>query len=245
MTPKACACRGQVVCVSADETWLEYDDRKARLGLPFFLFPGAVISRRNGAPRGSLSATKSAVLARNWWAVGLRGLIAIAFSIIVLLPRRPALGALIMMFAAYVASDGALAIVAGVRAMRRGELWQTLMLVEGATNIAVAGAVLIWPAMASVAFVHLASAWAIITGALLIAAARRLSLSHGRALLALAGVLSATWGALAAAWGLSPETSSQTLGWWLVGYALPFAAILMVLAGVLQRRNQQTYEAGK
>ena len=233
------------MCVSADETWLEYDDRKARLGLPFFLFPGAVISRRNGAPRGSLSATKSAVLARNWWAVGLRGLIAIAFSIIVLLPRRPALGALIMMFAAYVASDGALAIVAGVRAMRRGELWQTLMLVEGATNIAVAGAVLIWPAMASVAFVHLASAWAIITGALLIAAARRLSLSHGRALLALAGVLSATWGALAAAWGLSPETSSQTLGWWLVGYALPFAAILMVLAGVLQRRNQQTYEAGK
>src|SRR3984893_2532365 len=207
-------------------------------------FPALSFRRRNGGPRGSQSATKSAALARNWWAVGLRGLTAIAFSIIVLLPRRPALGALIMMFAAYVASDGALAIVAGVRAMRRGELWQTLML-EGATNIAVAGAVLIWPAMASVAFVHLASAWAIITGALLIAAARRLSLSHGSALLALAGVLSATWGALAAAWGLSPETSSQTLGWWLVGYALPFAAILMVLAGVLQRRNQQAYKAGK
>src|ERR1700730_10293259 len=206
-------------------------------------FPALSFRRRNGGPRGSQSATKSAALARNWWAVGLRGLIAIAFSIIVR-PRRPALGALIMMFAAYVASDGALAIVAGVRAMRRGELWQTLML-EGATNISVAGAVLIWAAMASVAFVHLASAWAIITGALLIAAARRLSLSHGSALLALAGVLSATWGALAAAWGLSPETSSQTLGWWLVGYALPFAAILMVLAGVLQRRNQQAYKAGK
>jgi hypothetical protein len=42
--------------------------------------------------------------------------------------------------------------------MRRDEFWQTLIL-EGATNLALVGAVLIWPAMAEVAFVRLTSAW--------------------------------------------------------------------------------------
>jgi hydrogenase/urease accessory protein HupE len=98
-----------------------------------------------------------------------------------------------------------------------GELWQTLIF-EGATNLALVGAVLIWPAMAAVAFVRLTSAWAIVTAALLLAAARRLSLSHGRWLLALAGVVSGVWGALAATVG--PSSARE----WLIGYSLPFAA---------------------
>ena len=72
---------------------------------------------------------------------------------------------------------------------------------EGAANLMVAGAVLIWPAMAAVAFVRVTSAWAIVTGALLLAAARRLARSHGRWLLGLAGALSASSGALAASVG--------------------------------------------
>jgi uncharacterized membrane protein HdeD (DUF308 family) len=100
------------------------------------------------------------------------------------------------------AADGALAIVSGLRAMRCDEFWQTLIF-EGAINLALVGGVLIWPAMAAMAFVRLTSAWAIVTGALLLAAARRLSLSHGRWLLALAGVVSGVWGALAATVGPS------------------------------------------
>jgi len=124
--------------------------------------------------------------------------------------------------------------------MRRDEFWQTLIF-EGATNLALVGAVLIWSAMAAVAFVRLTSAWAIVTGALLVAAARRLSLSHGRWLLALAGVVSGVWGALAATVGPSSGSVPEgTMGWWLIGYSLPFAAILLVLAGLLQRRHVQS-----
>jgi uncharacterized membrane protein HdeD (DUF308 family) len=181
----------------------------------------------------------SAALARNWWAVGLRSLVAVAFAIaVILLLPRSTLGTLVLLFAAYLAADGALAIVAGVRAMRRGELWQALMF-EGAANLMFAGAVLIWPAMAAVAFVRLTSAWAIVTGALLLAAARRLARSHGRWLLVLAGALSATWGALAAAVGASAGSTPETMGWWLVGYALPFAIILLALAGLLQWRDRK------
>ena len=53
---------------------------------------------------------------------------------------------------------------------------------------------------------------------LIFAAARRLSLSHGHWLLALAGVVSGVWGALAATVG--PSFARE----WLIGYSLPFAA---------------------
>jgi uncharacterized membrane protein HdeD (DUF308 family) len=192
--------------------------------------------------RRSRSDTMSAGLARNWRAVGMRAGLAVLFAITVLLLPRPTLGVLVLTFAAYVAADGAMAIVAGIRAMRRGELWQTLIF-EGAVNISVAGVVLAWPAMAAVAFVRLTSVWAILTGALLLAAARRLSLSHGRWLLALAGVVSGVWGVLAAAVGPSSESTPETIAWWLVGYALPFAVMLLALAGLLQRRHQQSIRA--
>jgi uncharacterized membrane protein HdeD (DUF308 family) len=110
---------------------------------------------------------------------------------------KPTLGAFVLAFAAYVAADGAMALVTGIRAMRRGELWQTLIF-EGAVNLSVTGVVLVWPAMAAVAVVRLTSVWAIVTGALLLAAARRLSVAHGRWLLALAGMISIVWGVLAA-----------------------------------------------
>jgi uncharacterized membrane protein HdeD (DUF308 family) len=180
----------------------------------------------------------SAGLARNWWAVGLRALLAVVLVISVVLLPRPTLGALTMMFAAYLAADGALAVVSGLRAMRHGERWLALIF-EGATNPAVAGGVLIWPALAAMAFVSLTSAWAIITGALLLAAARRLSISHGRWLLVLAGTVSAVWGVLAVTVELSTDTTPDAMTWWLIGYALPFAVTLLVLAALLQRRDSE------
>jgi uncharacterized membrane protein HdeD (DUF308 family) len=103
-----------------------------------------------------------------------------------------------------------MALVAGIRAMRRGELWQTLIF-EGAVNLSVTGVVLVGPAMAAVAFVRLTSVWAIVTGALLLVAARRLSVAHGRWLLALAGMISVVWGVLAATVGPSSESAPEIL----------------------------------
>lgn len=192
--------------------------------------------------RNSRSAAMSAGLARNWWALGLRALVGVVLIVAVLLLPTPTLAAFILMFAAYVAADGALAIVSGLRAMRRGDVWQTLVF-EGAVNLILAGTVLIWPAMAAAAFVRLVSAWAIVTGALLLAAARRLARSFGRWLLAAAGVISGVWGALMAAVGPTSTSAPETIGWWLIGYALPFAATLLVLAGLLQRRHEQSSAA--
>jgi uncharacterized membrane protein HdeD (DUF308 family) len=194
-------------------------------------------SARKPETIGSLSAGMSAGLARNWWAVGLRGLAAVLFGFGVLALPSATRASLVLLFVAYVAADGIFAILAGTVAARRGERWQTLIL-EGATNLALAGAVLVWPAIAVLPLVALTAAWAVITGALLLAAARRLSGPHGHWVLTIAGAASAVWGALEATVGPSAASDPRSIGLWLVGYAVPFGAILLTLGFHLQRRHQ-------
>jgi uncharacterized membrane protein HdeD (DUF308 family) len=187
---------------------------------------------------GSLSAGMSPGLARNWWVVALRGAAAVLFGFGVLALPSATLASLILLFAAYVAADGAFAILAGTLAARRNERWAALIL-EGTANLALAGAVLVWPAIAIVPLVALTVRWAVVTGALLLAAARRLSGPHGRWVLASAGIASAAWGALEAAAGPSAASDPRSIGLWLIGYAVPFGAILLGLAVLLQRRQQK------
>jgi uncharacterized membrane protein HdeD (DUF308 family) len=169
----------------------------------------------------------------NWWAIGLRGVAAILFAITILSLPPEAVAPLVFLFAAYLAADGAFAILAGMRAPRWGSRWPILML-EGSVNLAAAVAVLVWQAVAAVALVQIATVWAVITGGLLLAAAHRLSTSEGRWILMLAGVVSASWGALVAAIGAS---DTRAIGLWLVGYALIFGGTLAALAGHWQRRR--------
>src|SRR5258708_684264 len=96
-------------------------------------------------------------MAHNWWAIGLRGGAAILFAIILLSLSPQAVAPLVMLFAAYVAADGAFAILAGMRAARWGYRWPMLML-EGSVNLAAAGAVLVWQAVAVVPLVQIATA---------------------------------------------------------------------------------------
>jgi len=108
---------------------------------------------------------------------------------------------------------------------------------EGSVNLGVAGVILIWPAIVVVPFLDLASAWAIVTGALMLAAARRLSLAHGQTLLLVAGIVSAGWGILVAGVGPSADDVAATRVW-LGTYALVFGAALLILAVRLRQRRE-------
>jgi uncharacterized membrane protein HdeD (DUF308 family) len=168
---------------------------------------------------------------RNWWAIGLRGAAAILFAITILSLPPQAVAPLVMLFAAYVAADGAFAILAGKR--RRGYR-VPMMIIEGSVNLAAAAAVLVWQAVAIVPLVQITTIWAMITGGLLLAAAHRLSGSEGRRILMLAGVVSASWGALVAVIGAN---NTRAMGLWLVGYALVFGVTLAALAVHWQRQQ--------
>ena len=174
----------------------------------------------------------SAGRSHNWWAIGLRGAAAILFAVTILSLPPQTVAPLVFLFAAYLTADGAFAIVSGMRAPRWGSRWPMLIL-EGSVNLAAAAAFLVWQSVAAVALVPIATAWAVITGGLLLAAAHRMSGSEGRWILVLAGVVSAGWGCLIAAFGAGDP---RAMGLWLVGYALIFGGTLTVLAGQWQRQ---------
>ena len=181
---------------------------------------------------GSTNDAMSALLARNWWVITLRGALAILFGIIALFLPEATMLALVLLFAAYMLVDGVLAIVAGVRAARRHDRWGWLIL-EGAIDLIAGGIAVVWPLVTIVAFVWLLAAWAIVSGVILFAASFRLNLAHGRWLMTLGGAISVVWGVLLILW---PLTGALVLTWWMAGYALLFGGVLLFLAFRLRRR---------
>jgi uncharacterized membrane protein HdeD (DUF308 family) len=166
------------------------------------------------------------VLARNWWALALRGLFAVLFGLVAFFFPGITLGALILLFAAYAAVDGIFAIVAGVRAAERHERWGALVL-EGLIGIAAAAVVIAWPALSLIVFVYIIAAWAIVSGAVLLATAIRLRHLHGEWLLAVNGIVSILLGVMLF---LSPIAGAIVLAWWIGAYALIFGIMLIVMA---------------
>ncbi|MFN5035515.1 MAG: HdeD family acid-resistance protein [Bradyrhizobium sp.] len=178
-------------------------------------------------------------LARNWWAIAIRATLAAGFAIGIFWGPAHTFAALVVIFAIYVAADGLAAIVAGLFRIRRRELWRSLVF-EGALNLFFSTAVLVWPAIAATAFVSLASIWAVATGALLLAAARRTPESYIQGLLALVGLVSIVWGVLISIVGSSSDGAANTFAGWLMGYLLCFAVALVVLSGVLRHQHRRS-----
>ena len=90
--------------------------------------------------------------------------------------------------------------------------------------------------MTVLAFVLLVAAWAIVSGALMTAAAFRLNVSHGRWWLVLGGLLSLAYGALLVA---TPLIGAIVLTWWMGAYAIAFGVALVILSFKLRSRQQQ------
>jgi uncharacterized membrane protein HdeD (DUF308 family) len=144
------------------------------------------------------------------------------------------LTALVLLFSAYMLVDGIFAIVAAVRAALRHERWGWLVL-EGIADLAAGAIAFLWPVITVVAFIYLLAAWAIVSGALMTAAAFRLHIPHGRGWMLFGGVVSLIWGMLLLIW---PLTGALVLTWWLAAYALIFGGALLVLAFRLRARRQ-------
>ena len=173
-------------------------------------------------------------LTRNWWALAVRGGAAVLFGVVAVLLPGEAIITLALLFSAYLLTDGAFAIVTGVRAARRGERWWSFVL-EGAADITAAVITLLWPGLTVVAFVALTAAWAVISGALMLIASRRLTEQLGRWMLVLGGVLSLLWGVMLIA---APFAGAIVLTWWMGAYALLFGVTLIGLSVRLRSRRR-------
>ncbi len=170
-------------------------------------------------------------VALDWWAVALRGVVAILFGLIALFMPGAAIGAFVLLFAAYMIFDGVFAIIAAVRAIRRHRSWG-LLVFEGVVNLAAAAVAILWPAITVVVFVYLVGFWAILSGGFLLAATFSHPPQQGRWLMAIGAVISIVWGILLFA---APLLGALVLTWWIAAYALFFGGALLALAFRLHR----------
>jgi uncharacterized membrane protein HdeD (DUF308 family) len=176
----------------------------------------------------------SELLAQHWWAVGLRGVLAIIFGLICLLTPGIAVGAFVIVFAAYMFVDGIFAIISGIRAARSGEQWGLLIL-EGVVDLAAGILAIVWPAITLVALVWIVAIWAIVSGALMLGAAFILNIDYGRWWLALGGIASLIFGILLI---IEPFIGAVILTLWIGAYALVFGVFLLVLAFQLNSKRE-------
>ena len=175
---------------------------------------------------------RRAALARNWWALVIRGVIAVAFGVAALVAPGVVAATLVLVFGAYALVDGVFAIAASLLAWSRHARWGLLAL-EGAVGIAAGAGAWAYPGLAIVVFITLLAAWAVITGGLMFAAAFQLDLDHGNWMMGLGGLVSILWGVLLWTW---PIAGAWVLTIWFGAYALLFG-VAMIALGLRLRRQ--------
>jgi uncharacterized membrane protein HdeD (DUF308 family) len=166
------------------------------------------------------------ILIGNWWALALRGVVAILFGIIAIVWPAVTATALIVLFAVYVLIDGVFTIVAAVRAARHHARSGPLLL-EGILDLIIAAICFLWPMTALVALVYLIAIWAVITGIALIAAGIAFIRLNGEWLLILCGLISLLLGIILL---IQPAAGVVALSWWFGIYALLFGVALLSAA---------------
>jgi len=129
---------------------------------------------------------------------------------------------------------GVFAIISGIRAARSGENWGLLIL-EGVVDLAAGAIAVLWPAITLVVLVWIVAIWAIVSGALMLAAAFSLNLDYGRWWLALGGIASTVFGILLV---IEPLIGAVVLTLWIGAYALVFGVFLLVLGFQLHSKRE-------
>lgn len=171
-------------------------------------------------------------LARNWWMVLLRGVVAILFGLAAIAWPDLTVGILVAFFGAYALVDGIFAIVAAFQAQDSDRLWH---IAEGALGILVGLIAWVYPGLTALSLLYFIAAWALITGVIEIVAAIRLRRQiDNELLLILSGAISVLFGLLLI---FRPRDSALALVTVIGIYAIIFGVILIAFS--LRLRGMQ------
>jgi uncharacterized membrane protein HdeD (DUF308 family) len=179
-----------------------------------------------------------AALARNWWALAIRGAAAIIFGLLTFVMPGITLAVLVLLFGAYAIVDGIFNLVAAFRGRTRIEEQPRWWLaVEGVVSIAAGVVTVAMPGLTALVLLYVIAAWAVITGVLEIVGAIRLRHEiPNEWWLVASGVLSVVFGGLLM---VSPGVGALALVLWIGAYAIVFGALLVGLAFRLRREQSE------
>lgn len=172
---------------------------------------------------------------RHWWAIALRGVLAILFGLLAIFWPRPTLEVLVICFGAFALVGGIFAVVVALGDWGVHARWG-MLLAEGLFGIAVGLLTFFWPLITALVLLYLIATWAIVTGVLEIAVAAWMHRAVGNEwMLLLGGVASLLFGGLLAA---LPGVGLLALTWLIGIYALVFG-VLLVSFGFQWRRLER------
>jgi uncharacterized membrane protein HdeD (DUF308 family) len=174
-----------------------------------------------------LAENLAETLSRNWWALLLRGIVAILFGVLVFMQPGISLAALVLLFGAFAFADGVLASWTAISHRKDRENWWVLLL-EGLLGVGVGALALLKPGLTALALLFYIALWAVATGVLEIVIAVRLRNEiQGEWMLILAGLASVAFGALLIA---SPGPGALAVLWLIASYAILFGVLFVFLA---------------
>ena len=163
-------------------------------------------------------------LAKHWWALALRGVVAILLGLFTILVPGITMVYLVLAFGAYALLDGVFNILASFRA--RAQHWA--LLIEGLIGIAAGVLTFAWPGITAMVLLYVIAFWAIFTGVMEVIAGIRLRevIEHEWWLI-LMGIASLLFGLLIL---IAPGTGALAIVIWIGAYALIFGIMLLALA---------------
>jgi uncharacterized membrane protein HdeD (DUF308 family) len=173
------------------------------------------------------------LVAHHWWAVAVRGLVALVFGVVAILWPGLTLLTLVLLFGAYAFVDGVFAIASGIRGDEMGDR-NFLLILGGIVGLLLGIVAVMWPGITALILLSIIAAWAVLTGLAEIAAAVRLRNEMRREwVMALNGVLSLAFGLILFAF---PGSGALALVWVIGWYAIISGVILLVLSVQLRSR---------
>ena len=174
-----------------------------------------------------LALNLAAVLARNWWVLLLRGVVAILFGGLTFGWPGMSLAALVLLFGGFCLADGLMAAWTALSNRKQQENgW--LLLIGGLLGIGVGLLTLFQPAVTGLALLFYIAIWAVATGVVQVLTAIRLRQEIANEwTLVLAGIASVALGALLMA---RPGAGALAVLWLIASYAIVFGILLVALA---------------
>jgi uncharacterized membrane protein HdeD (DUF308 family) len=175
-------------------------------------------------------------LARNWWAIVLRGVFAVLFGLGAFLWPGITLVVLVVLYGAYLFADGILAVAWALMGRRAGAFpWGVFL--AGLASIIAGVLTFLMPGLTALVLLYLIAAWAIVRGIFEIIAAFHLRRElTNEWLLALNGVLSVLFGILLIA---APGAGALTV-LWIIGTFAIIVGVVMIMLGFRLKGLQGT-----
>lgn len=162
-----------------------------------------------------------------WWALLIRGILAVLFGIIATTWPGLTLAMLIIFFGAFALIHGLMTVFGSIMGRRQAEDWW-IVLLEGIIGVVIGIMTFAWPALTGLVLAYFIAAWALITGLLKVYGALKLRKEiEGEWLLIVAGVISVIFGILVF---VRPLAGALAITWVIGIYAILLGLIAIILS---------------